>query len=189
MPTCRDIVTRALHLARIVSLGQQPTAAEAALGLECLQSFYLAHVANGMFGRLSDVARSTDCEAQAGQRITLFEGAAATLPTTRDRNGTPPFDLSLVELITPATATRAVMIYEAARAAWIDLGGLELGDEAPLASRGALHLAAALATSAGFDVAFTPDVDPKLLALARTFNAGLLNRGASERPDREGGYE
>lgn len=139
MPTCRDIITTAMQMAKVIALGEEPSADEAQAGLNALNGMYERWLTTGMFGALTDVYATSDLTAGENQRITITSGAV-TLPTTiDDRRG--PRDLSVVEIY--ANSARAVWLFD--RNSWVSLGELELTDEAPLALRGRSGLAACLA--------------------------------------------
>jgi hypothetical protein len=183
MPTVRDVVTFALRLGKVVGVAASPTASEASMGVEALQSFYLQLASEGMFGRLSDLAIVVDTEGEPGRRYFASDGATITYPTeVRAGCGLrPPYDLSLIELIDTDEGTRSLKVWEAGRGAWVELVGLTPDDEAPLASRGAMGLAACLATSAAFLAIFSAQLDGTLLPLVRGFRGGLIGKGGSER--------
>lgn len=182
--TCRDVITLALRIGKVTGISGALTAAEASLGLEALQSFYLDLAANGMFGRLADVQASSAFTASPGQRIRTTGGAAVTIPTTVARDGcgaSPPYDLSLIEVVDVDAGTRSLKLYEAPLGGWTELCDLTLDSPAPLISRGAIGLAATFATSASFLVAFSAALDPSLAPAARSFRTGLIGKAGADR--------
>lgn len=182
--TCRDIITLALRVGKVVGVSGSPTSAEAALGLEALQSFYLDLVANGMFGRLSDVSTSTAYTAKPQDRVRALASAAVTLPNFEERDGCanfPPYDLSLIEIIDVVAGQRSLKLYEAPLGGWTELCGLDLSSLAPLASRGSIGLAATFASSAAFLVAFTATLDPALAPAVRSFRGGIIGKAGADR--------
>lgn len=186
MATCLDTITSALKLAKVLSSGDAPTAAETVDGLACLQSLYDSWVAGGMFGRLEDVYLTADDTAEEGKRYTLAAGVTLTEPVTiaasdsADGLERAPRDLSVYEKI-DSSGTRTVRLFD--RTGWVDLLGLVSSDTAPLSSRGALGLAAALATSGGFAAMFndTATMNPDVRTLARNFCVGLSYKMGSTR--------
>lgn len=140
MTTCRDIVFRALRMARIVGHDEQPEAAELTSGMQILQSLYDQWLTGGMFGRLKDIYEDGDYEASEGQRIYLDSGTV-TLPETID-DDRKPRDLVAIETHDP-TRGRQAWIWD--RTAWVRIDSLAPGDDAPLADRGMNGLAACVA--------------------------------------------
>lgn len=183
MPTCRDVITLALRLGKVAGISGTPTASEVDLGLTALQSFYLDMVANGMFGQLADVVTSVPYTVKPGQRVRVLGSAAITYPTQVDEGcaSFPPYDLSLVETFDVASSTRSLRLFEAGRGAWVELCNLGLSDEAPLATRGVVGLAATFATSGAFLVCFSSVLDPNLAPAVRTFRTGLIGKAGGDR--------
>lgn len=178
MTTCRDIVTRALRMARVLPLGDEPEAVELRDGLEVLQSLYAQWLHGGMFGRLEDVQSTGDVTAEAGQRVATT--GAVTLPTPSYE--VPLFDLAAVD-ISDATGRRS---YVWDRAAWRRINGLEASDPAPLADRGANGLAACLALLYAED--FGAQVGAAAVLQARTFKTALSLKMGTDQPDAGGTY-
>lgn len=176
MTTVRDVVKLALKMGRVISSGEQPEAEEAADGLVALQSLYDGWVASGMFGRLTDVYAANDDEAEESHRYVAASGVTITIPTTIEDGDEerPPRDLTVIETVTSA-GVRAVKIYD--RTGWVDLLGLELEDDAPLASRGASGLAACLAMT--YSEMFGAQIGPATQRLAGTFRASLAAKWGS----------
>jgi len=181
MPTCRDIITYALRQAKVLASGEELSDEEAADGMVALQSLYDLWLSSGMFGRLTDVYASADYEAKERERVTAPSGVAVTIPAsvTDDCSGSTraPWDLSIIETV--VDGVRLVKLYD--RTAWVDLLDLELSDEAPLASRSAFGLAAALATSGAFLTMFAGQISRETTALARSFTTALsLKLGSTQ---------
>jgi hypothetical protein len=186
---CSDVITSALKLARVIPSGGSPTSNETSDGLDCLQSMYDEWVTGGMFGTLTDAYLDYNATAQEGIRYLLASGVTLTEPTTIDDpcNGTrQPYDLSVYEKV-DSSGTRTVRLYD--RSGWVDLLGLASGDDAPLASRGKIGLAACLATSGAFAAMFgdTATLNPDVRSAANRFRTSLSyklgsthNRTASE---------
>lgn len=179
MSTCRSVVTNALKLAKVT---RNPTSAEAADGLTCLQSLYDQWVHNGFFGRLEDVYLDANETALEGKRYFVPTGYTLTAPSSvyvaEDGTTRQPRDLALYESLTQA-GTRAVKLYD--RTAWVDLTGLTLDSTAPLSSRGEIGLAAALACSGGFVAMFSPPEAylPALQMLSANWLTGIMGRAGS----------
>ena len=184
MATCLDIVTYAMRSLGVLGGGASPTSSEGADGLVALQSFYDELVASGMFGRLEDVFLDFDDTAQEGKRYLLDTGIVLTEPTIIDASMSvdgadrQPRDLSLYESLTSA-GVRSVRLYD--RTQWVDLIDLTLTDDAPLASRGAMGLAAAVACSGGFSDMFGATAGPALLGRSTRFLSSLTHKLGSTR--------
>jgi len=181
MPTCSDVITSALKLARVVAPGESPDAEEAADGMLCLQALYDHWRTSGMFGRLEDTYLTADDTAEEGKRYLLATGVTLTEPTTiaaedaEDGVARQPRDLALYEKLTD-TGTHSARLYD--RTAWVNLLGLVLTDEAPLASRNQMGLAACLAVHGGFAAMFgdTASLNPDVRAMANGFASSLSNK-------------
>lgn len=171
MPTCADIITRALRKARVYAGGETPSAEDMADGLDELQNLYEQWGANGMFGRLSDVYTNADYEAAPNERITVTESAVVTIPATVDDDGHdyPPYDLAFIEVVDTVAQTVARYLYEGGR--WVSISALELTDEAPLAGRGRGGLSACLALA--YAEEFGSEVGPAVARQAASFKTGL----------------
>lgn len=140
MATCRDIITRALQQAGILSLGSTPTASEATAGLSALQGIYDGWVQSGMFGRLTDVTTTEDYTAKEGERV-FADGATITLPDTiEDDDDRCPRDLACIS-VNDGTWRTWIWTGE-----WTELTGLTLDSTAPLSDRDGEGLAALLAS-------------------------------------------
>lgn len=183
MATCNDIVTRAMQLARVLALGDEATADEGAIGLEALQSLYDQWRTGGMFGELEDVYLEDDDIAEEGVRYFVPTGITLSEPTSVyidfDGNTRQPRDLAMYEILTEA-GVQTAKLYD--RTEWVSLLDLQSTDVAPLSGRGALGLAACLATSGGFGAVFNAQADPRLLFLARQFTASLAGKPGSTQP-------
>jgi len=176
MPTCRDIITRALRKARVYAAGEEPSAEDMADGLDELQNLYEQWGSGGMFGRLSDVHTNADYEASPGERVVLTEDATVTIPETIYDDGSdyPPYDLSFIEVIAPDSVTR--YLYSGGR--WVEIGALGLDDEAPLANRGRGGLAACLALA--YAEEFGAEVGPGVARQAAAFKTALSLKMGSD---------
>jgi hypothetical protein len=171
MPTCQDIITRALRKARVYAAGETPSAEDMADGLEELQNLYEQWGSNGMFGRLADVYTNDDYEAAPNERITITDGGVVTIPDTVEDDGSdyPPYDTAFVEVIDVAGDSVERHIYE--NGAWTLISGLALSDEAPLASKGRSGLAACLALA--YAEEFGAQIGPGVMRQAAAFKTGL----------------
>jgi hypothetical protein len=191
--TCLDVITSALKLARVLRSGGTPSASETADGLSCLQSLYDSAVADGMFGKLEDIYLTADDTAQERKRYRLAAGVSLTEPATiaaedsADGDERPVRDLAVYEKV-DSTGVRTVRLYD--RTGWVDLLGLASGDIAPLESRGAMGLAAWLATSGAFCAIFgdTASMNPDVRALATRFKASLSYKLGSSQDRRKAEY-
>lgn len=186
MPTCRDIITRAMQKARIIASGETAGADEADTGLDELQNLYEQWGSNGMFGRLKDVTTTSDYEAGPNERITVTDAATITIPTTVDRYGEdlPPYDTAFIEIVDAPNGTVSRYLYE--NGAWVEIGGLDLSAEAPLAGRGRSGLAACLALALAEE--FGTQVGPVVARQAATFKTHLSLKLGSDAARAEGVY-
>lgn len=187
MATCRDVVTRAYRVSGIIGIGDTPTAEEADYGMDALQSMFDVWVANGMFGRLNDVYKTTAYTAKEGDRVQTSGSPTITIPTTYAEDGDEgsdrtPYDLSVIEV--QAGATRNVWLYD--RGAWVDLVALELADTCPLADRGFHGLACCLAQE--ISSAFGAQLAATVISASFTFRQAISYKLGSERPARTAEY-
>lgn len=179
MPTCRDVVTLALKMARAISPGEEPEASEAEDGMIVLQSLYDGWVSGGMFGRLEDVYLGTDEAAQEGKRYLLAAGVTLSPPAVPFDDGSeerPARDLALYEAVEEGGA-RTVHLYD--RTGWVAMTGLTLNSEAPLASRGLAGLAACVAQS--YAEMFGTSIGPETTRLALGFRSSLAGKHGTTR--------
>lgn len=141
MATCRSVITRALQQARIVPLGRDPTSKEAEAGMLALQGIYDGWATGGMFGRLTDVYKTEDYEAQPGERVFAADSSTITRAATveGDEGTRTPRDL---EQISIHVADWQHWIWTGS---WVALSGLTLDDEAPLSERDQEGLSSLLA--------------------------------------------
>lgn len=186
MATVRDVVTLMLRQARIVGVGREPRSAEAERGLEAFQGLLDFWIGNGMFGRLTDVYKTDDYTATEGDRVIAPTAITVTFPTSIVDEGTgetrAPYDLSIVETV--LNGTRVVKIYD--RTAWVDLLGLTLASDAPLASRGLPGLAACAAQS--YVEMFGGSLGPLTQRLGLQFQGMISHKFGSTRPKEAAGY-
>jgi hypothetical protein len=197
MATCLDVIATALKLAKVLRSGGTPSASETADGLACLQSLYDGWVTGGMFGQLTDSYLTANADAQEGYRyyltskMTLTDATNDYVPQHGDAysecdyasgiGGTrQPRDLAIYESLT-STGTRAVKLYD--RTGWVDLLGLEAGDEAPLSNRDSVGLAACLATSGAFIAMFGGEVSPLMISKAAQFLKNVMNKAGTTQDD------
>jgi hypothetical protein len=186
MATCLDIITYAMKLAKILPSGGTPSAAETEDGLACLQSLYDGFVTGGMFGELEDVYLDADDTAEEGKRYYVPSGVTLTDATSEyiDAYGDTrqPRDLAIYESLTSA-GVRAVKLYD--RTEWVDLLDLATTDVAPLSGRGAMGLAACLATAGAFIDMFGGEIGPGTALLAGQFVKNIMGKVGSTQ-DRPG---
>lgn len=171
MPTCADIITRALRKARVYAAGETPSDEDMADGLDELQSMYEQWGNSGMFGKLADVATALDYEASPNERITASGAAVITIPTLLEIDGesVPPFDTAFIEVIDTVALTVSRYLYE--NGAWALISGLTLTGLAPLAGKGRGGLSACLAMT--YAEEFGAQVGPGVQRQAATFKTGL----------------
>lgn len=179
MPTCRDIITRALRIGRVT---RNPTAREVDEGLNDLQGIYDGWVASGMFGRLTDVYASQDYEAQPGERV-YSNGHTITRATSVDgsEGARAPRDLQAISVY--GTAWQHYIW----TGAWTELTGLTLNDEAPLADRDAEGLASLLAITLteGFR---SEGLTPAFVRRGLRFQGGISHKFGSTQDELPGEF-
>jgi len=178
MTTCRDIVTRALQMSGIVSLGRDPKAAEATLGLSSLQSLYDEWVNGGMFGRLKDIYTASNLTANEGERI-HNDGATVTIPDTITNDGDEraPRQFACIVVIASGVATNRVYF----NGAWQTLSGLDLADDAPLAGLSVDGLAGCVAERIAST--FGGDLSIGAARAAKAFRTALSYKLGSMQPE------
>lgn len=178
MPTCREIITRALRKARVYAAGETPSAEDMDDGLDELQNLYETWGANGMFGRLADVITNDDYEAAPNERVTITGVATVTIPATIDDEGEdfPPFDMAFVEVVDTINNTLDRYIYS--NGEWVLISDLGLDDEAPLAVRGRGGLSACLALA--YAEEFGAQIGPQVQRQAAAFKTGLSLKYGSD---------
>jgi hypothetical protein len=176
MPTCRDIITRALRKVRIYGAGEEPSTEDANDALDELQNLYEQWGSGGMFGRLNDTIQTDDYEAEPFDRVTI-SGGTVTLPDTQpDDDEKPPYALSFIEVIDTDNDTVTRYLYD--NGAWTDIAGLTLNDEAPLANYGRSGLAACLALSLAEEHGAA--VGPGVMRQAGAFKTAISLKTSSE---------
>lgn len=178
MPTCRDIITRALRKVRVYAAGEDPSSDDMTDGLDELQNLYEQWISNGMFGRLEDVLTDDDYETEPNQRVIATGSPTITIPTEieGDEETTTPFDTAALEVVDVDAVTVTRYIYE--NGAWVEISGLALDDEAPLAGKGRGGLSACLALA--YAEEFGAEVGPGVARQAAAFKTGLsLKLGSS----------
>lgn len=178
MPTCADIITRALRKVRVYSAGETPSAEDMADGLDELQNLYEQWGSNGMFGKLEDVLADSDYDAAPNERITANGSAIITIPTSLEIDGeaTTPYDTAFIEVVDTVSVTVSRYIYESG--AWVEIGNLALSDEAPLAGKGRGGLAACLTLALAEE--FGAQVGPGVARQAASFKMGLAMKYGSD---------
>lgn len=183
MTTCRDIITLGLQLGRVIPMGREPKASEAATGLDVLQGMYDGFFANGMFGRLNDVYKDANYTAKEGERI-YNDGVTITIPTTITDDGDEraPRDLSAIVVIASGVTTNRVY----SQGAWRNCSALTLDSDAPLAERDKAGLAALFAMY--FVEAFGGELSPMWKRRALQFQGSLSMKLGSTQPASESTY-
>lgn len=162
MPTCLDIITRALRKLAYIGRNESPSQADEEMGLVALQSLYDGWATGGMLGRLCDVYKNAAYTARPGERVrTLYP---VTLPTFTDDGATGsddygfkgcrneiPANRALIVVVNPSTGLYVTHLWEIWRGQWVSIQGLKANDEAPLSVLGADGLACCLAEALADD--------------------------------------
>lgn len=166
--TCSDIIARALRMAKVVGIGDTPTASEEDEGMIVLLSIYQ---------RLADTALATDStryetddyEADEGERV--YCTGTVTLPTTIDDGNTRlPHDLAAIQYQDENTSS-AWRTYVSDKGTWTRIDNLTESSTAPFADRNREGLSALVATElAG---TFGKDVTPDIAMKARRFQSQM----------------
>lgn len=209
MATCRETVEGALRKLGKLGAGRSARTADLADGLASLKGLYRSLINSGAFGRLRDVIPTADYTANENERIirNTDDVASIELPefvsdvvvcgdpcdygsrwvppgsTAADR---PPRDCSVVVINDTVIGTSAEYLYDGQRATWIDISALELDDQAPLSVRDADGLKARLALQMADE--YGGQVPPLTVALARSFQSGLVNRWSMPREQTYGTF-
>lgn len=166
MATCSDIIARALRMARVVAIGETPTASEEDEGMTVLSSFY---------NRLAETALTTsvelyeedDYEAEEGDRVYCL--GAVTLPTTIDDGGERrPHDLAAIQYNESGAGWQT---WISDRGDWVRTDDLSESDAAPLSARNVEGLSALVAIELA--ETFGKQVGPDTIAKARRFQSQM----------------
>jgi hypothetical protein len=176
MPTCRDIITTAYRMANVIGAGDEPTAIEAEEGLDELQTLYDGMIASRALGALKEVYASQNMEAEEFTRVTKASGVTVTLPATIDTDNElrAPVELACVEIVGTGAS-----VHE--NGAWVNLYGLTLDSEAPLASKGRNGLAAMLSVT--LSARHGSPLPDQYVMMARRFNGSLIHVYQAREPE------
>jgi len=171
MPTCQDIITRALRKAKVYAAGETPSDEDMNDGLDELQNLYEQWGSGGMFGRLADVLVDAAYTAAANERITTTGNAIITIPTSFEIDGEdyPPYDTAFIEIIDTVANTVSRYLYESGD--WVSIGALLLTSTAPLAGKGRGGLASCLAMA--YAEEFGAQIGPGVMRQAASFKTNL----------------
>jgi hypothetical protein len=80
MTTNLDIIKRAMKKLHVLAAGTNPSSAQAADGMDALQSLYVELIGQGSLGRLHDVLATANYTAKENERIQAAHGITITLP-------------------------------------------------------------------------------------------------------------
>lgn len=137
--TVRDIVKRAFQMAKVVAVGDDPTAEESQAGLDVLQSYYLRIADTAL--RPVPVYVTDDYTADESERV-YGDGVILSLPDVIEHCGTRlPNDLACIQLNDGTGWDTHI----SDRGTWVQVDNLTLNSDAPFASRNPEGLAALLA--------------------------------------------
>lgn len=148
MALSKDIIRRALRLLGVVARGQEPTGADAADGLEHLQSLILDLPGLLNNGRWREVSTSVTYTAHESDRVTASGAITVSLPLIITDCGCsrPPRDMARVQILGAVTGA-GLWIYSATKGAWGRADALTLTSEIPFGSEDEIGLAATLAVN------------------------------------------
>lgn len=195
MSTAQNTVRRALRLMGVLFRGREPSGADAADGLERLQTLILALPGLQLNGVWREVAVTAAYTAREGDRCTVTAPGAVTLPLTvtpcdGELGGCtrPPLDLAKVQII-GAVPNAGVWLYSATKGAWGQADALTLKSELPFGGEDDDGVAALLAVNMQDEYSETPLGD-RSVALAQQFARSARARlKKAEPPDhRRPGY-
>jgi hypothetical protein len=188
----RDILKRGLRLLNAISSGVDPTADEAADGLQTFKSMILALPGIAQGSSWSDVIVTADAPACEDQRITCADAITITLPTqVPDYSGVYPIDRTLwtgayrpirdgarVAVIKPSTQT--LQFWRSDLGQWMDALGFGLTDECPF--NASLHdgLAAMFAVAVGPE--YGPPAQPAVVQMAEKCRRDLYAKLVPSQP-------
>ena len=168
MATCSDIIARALRMAKVIGIGDNPTSSEEDEGMTVLLSIYQ---------RLADTALATeatayetdDYEPEEGERV--YCTGTVTLPTTIDDGDTRlPYDLAAIQYQDETTSS-TWRTYISDKGTWTRIDNLTESSTAPFADRNQEGLSALVATElAG---TFGKDIGADIIAKARRFQSQM----------------
>lgn len=141
MPTCADVIKRALRRLNDIDASEDPPAEDMAVAMEALQGIFDRKVTE-ISGRLEDVYVTSDYTAGENQRLRRSGAQTITYPPRITREQRDPYDGTLIIVTGSARESR---IYDADSGAWVVLSGLTQTDECPLAQRDPGGMSAAVA--------------------------------------------
>jgi hypothetical protein len=175
MATCSDVIARALRLARVVAIGDNPTASEEEEGMTVLQSIY---------NRLADTALATsielyeddDYEAEEGDRV--YSLGTVALPVTVIDNSVERRPLDLAAIQYNENDGDGWQTWISDRGDWVRIDDLSDTDAAPLSSRNLEGLCCLVATELA--ETFGKEIGPSTMAKARRYQAQLQPRNTEE---------
>lgn len=180
MTTCRDMGTSALQMLGVYGGNETPSAADAQVALDQLQSLLTGWVHSGMFGRLNDYHAVSDYTAKEFDRVVADASVVVTLPSTvlgSDGVYRKPRDITVIEI--SDDTGRNTWIWD--RDAWVALNGLAFATDCPLAWRGIRGFAACLAVNLSGD--FTMPLTPSVTRLASQFRGMIsMKLGSTQDP-------
>ena len=167
MATCSDIISRALRMARIVALGDEPTAAEEEEGMNVLKSIY-QRLADTSLSTSEELYEADDYVANEGERVYCL--GAVTLPSTvEDGQTRRPADLAAIQYNENDGDGWQTWISD--RGDWVRIDDLSDDDTAPFATRNQDGLSALVAMELA--PTFGKELSPGDLMKARRFKAQM----------------
>lgn len=175
MATCSDIIARAFRLARIVAIGDNPTASEEDEGMTVLQSIY---------NRIADTALATSVERYEAEAYEAEEGdqvyclSTVALPVTVIDNGVErrPLDLSAIRYNENDGDGWQTWISD--RGDWVRVDDLSESDDAPLSARNVEGLSCLVATELA--ETFGKEVGAGTMVKARRYQSQLQPRDTDD---------
>lgn len=175
MATCNAIIQRAFRMARIVAIGDEPTAHELTEGMAVLEAIY-QRLADTALSAFEEIAETDDYTARPNERI--YCDGTVTLPDLTEDDKRVP-DLACVTYQDENT-DGAWRSYVSDRGDWVRLDSLTQDSEAPLSKRNEEGLSALVAVEIAEQ--FGREAGATTLQKARRFQAQLqpVNRDPVE---------
>ncbi len=172
--TCSDIISRALRLARVVALGDEPTADEEAEGLIVLKSIY-QRLADTSLATSEELYEADDYTADEGDRVYCL--GAVTLPSTiEDGTTRRPADLAAVQYNENDGDGWQTWISD--KGDWVRIDDLTDDDAAPFATRNQEGLSALVASELA--PTFGKELSPADMGKARRFQSQMQPKNLTD---------
>jgi hypothetical protein len=172
MATCLAICNRALRLARIVAIGDEPSSSELDEAMTVLRSFY-QRLADTALRPDSEVYETEDYTADEGERI--YCTGTVTLPDLiEDGSERRVKDLASVQYKDETEDAWQTWISD--KGDWVRIDDLEESDTAPLSDRNMDGLSCLVAMEVAGTFGSLADIDPITVKKAARFQSQMQPR-------------